>query len=385
MIQSCLPQVKRVQLFKKNFPIGQTSNSLTRTFYSTVIPFIRTENTVPVPLRSMSPDADFLISPTYKKIELSEDTFINDRAELIDQYVQLFTSLRADTGKYLADVSSDWDPIEQFSSGPRWPLPLLPLSKEATDEMKDLTSLVKTLMYSDKWGSKRQDRYQNVKNSYGVLTMPIKIPEDTDIFLPSNLQKSIAICEIVRNAAAAIEGVEAVLETNRTFQFKHYWMYCTVHVQLGIEPGEAMRDRLIHIDGMMGANKNTGEVPLWPKQHLIVANTLPTNYFTSNWMPPVTDVNKPDYSKNWFSRMDRHCKVLKKEKPKEILPDQMYLISPYLMHESPINNTGMTVDRFFMRIGFGNTHYNGPNYTVNRRLGKFRELEDRANENRPVL
>lgn len=351
--------------------------------YSRNIPFIKNKSIVPVPIKSMAPNADFLIASGYKNKRLKYDTWINKREEIINKYQHLFSTRKQETIKYLDDVSSTWNPVDKFSDTPRWPMPLLPLSEKSSKELEDLSLILEKLQITDQFSSLRQDQYQDDERSFGVLTMPIKLPGDSDVFLPSNLQNSLLICEIVRNAAAAIEGIESVLKDNCTFQFKKYWMYCTVHIKLDIQPGEAMRERTIHVDGMMGANKNTGEVPLWPKQHLIFANLLPTNYYTHSWSPPLTYDGKPDYSKNWFNRMDRHCKHIKKEK-KECIANQMYLISPYLLHETPLNNTGRVVNRLFVRIGFCNTHYNGPNYTINKRLGQFRGLEDRAAKNRPI-
>lgn len=371
--------VIRNQLFQRGI------HSKTALFHSKDIPFVRKGNIIPVLFKSMSPKADYLISKSYRQIELPNDCFVNKREELIRKYAKLFTFRRPDMNKYLEDVSTNWDPIKQFPSTPRWPVPLLPLSHEALEEIDDLPNLMNTLKQSDEWSAKRQDPHQSSQTSWGVLTMPIKLPEDEEVFLPSNLLRSRAICEIVKHAAAAIKGIESSGKKDRPFHFKYYWMYCTVHIQLGLKPNEAMRDQMIHVDGMMGANKNTGEAPLWPKQHLIFTNILPTEYYTSEWSPPILPDNRPDYSKNWFSRMDKHCKVIEQEKPKQIEVKRMYLISPYLMHESPINKTSKAVNRLFIRIGFNNTHYNGPIYTVNPRLGQFRGLEDRAILNRPTV
>lgn len=327
----------------------------------------------------MSPAADFLVKD--ERNYFPEDDYVNNRAFLTERYRRFLSAnvSRFDVKKYQEDVGGLWNPLTQFSNAPRWPLELPALSNDTLDELNDTASLMKKLKsVDDEYSTKRQDPFQTEDNAWRVLTMPIKLPTEKKIFLPSNLLKSRGICEIVRHAASFVEAQNA-------FYFQYYWMLCTIHISLNVLPDTTQRDPIIHVDGMMGKNKNTGEVPLWPKQHLVFSTSIPTTYYPVSWNPPVTENGQPDYNKNWFQHMNVYVKDVLKCPPHFLRANTMYMFSPYLLHEATVNKEKHPVKRFFIRIGFGNTHYNGPIYTVNPRLGKFKGLEDRARLHRPAF
>lgn len=332
-----------------------------------------------VPISSMSPAADFILAQLDTK--LAHDKEINTRSTLIKDYKSHFQQrTNASTGVFIDDMSTDWQPDKLIYTADRAPVSLFLLDKDNIAQLENTKELMDLIRPIDQLSSKNQGkRYHTDPTVSGIIEMPIKLPGSCDIYLPSNLIHINALRSLTIHTAAAFEAINPT-------RFRNQWMHITIHLSSHLPPQKSQRTSGVHIDGMMGKSKQTGEVPLWPKLHAVYSSRLPTAYYNeSGWEPPYRHDGTYDYEKNWFQLMNYHYKHLMSERRKLILTNQIYLVSPYLAHEATVNHFKDAIQRTFIRFGLVNTHYNGPDYTVNPRLGFFRALEDRARINFPAF
>ncbi len=158
------------------------------------------------------------------------------------------------------------------------------------------------------------------------LNMPIKLPGGT------------VKCPYQNRGVR--EFVERCVKHNQSVnpRFDQCHLYLTVDQRI-VEPGKSQRRGGAHFDGMQGVRHNV-KLPMY--QNYIVSDYNPTTLYNQ----PFDARGLSDKHHNWFHELE---KQVDKSRVATAKPYEIYFMSGYHMHESPI--AAAMKARTFMRLG----------------------------------
>lgn len=337
------------------------------------------------PVSAMRPGADFLIKPEQERCEgmTVEQMKWDDEVNSVGRSREC-SNVTPDSDEcsktswdlFHQDCGMDWNPLERFPIRGRCPVPLNDVL--AQDLKEDLNATIETIhkvrQESCLASLVPDGTYAHTHDTMSWATMPVKLPQEDRVYIPTDLLHIQSLREILSNTIKLFREVSEE-------QYRDSWMYLTVHISRNVPVGSQQRLGGIHVDGMWGNSKQGLGLEMWPKLHTVFSTAHPTKYYTEGFEPPqlaTKDGKAPDYTVNWWSKMDHDFKEIK---GRDMKSNVLYAISPYLMHEAGRRESlDESATRVFVRVGQCRSHYNGPHYAVNQRLGRFRFIEDRRSK-----
>eukprot|EP01090_Pellita_catalonica_P022881 TRINITY_DN9073_c0_g1_i1.p1 TRINITY_DN9073_c0_g1~~TRINITY_DN9073_c0_g1_i1.p1 ORF type:complete len:303 (-),score=17.20 TRINITY_DN9073_c0_g1_i1:433-1341(-) len=176
-----------------------------------------------------------------------------------------------------------------------------------------------------------------------IQDMVIKLSKQKQYILPAQLAQLQSVIQLIVDFWVANNPL-------------HDDYNCYLTASQGSVPNGCYQRRAgIHCDGF----QSSSITPKQPGDYIfLVSNILPTEYFVQRFntenLNPDTDNFFQFFSQNLTA--DRlHC-----QKPWEIC-----MLDPYVLHESPQNNLGKSVNRTFLKIVFSQRIYDRAGNTIN--------------------